>query len=195
MQAGNAEGIAVVFDQRLSAFIGLDGQCATTGVGAHPFDADRAAAGADVPQQFAGDRRQARKGDGTHIALGQLAVVLEGGVGQPGQSGQARCIGFSHALDGDQVQVGDRWIAPVAGDTFDTPLGFAAQVFQHGESARAVATFAQQCSDGGGAAAIVAQYQQAYAAGQVGVECGDRPGHHRQSDHFLQGPTHSRCGQ
>ncbi|MNZ63332.1 hypothetical protein D3C78_814770 [compost metagenome] len=89
LQAGNAEGIAVVFDQRLSARICLDGQCAATGVGAHPFDADRTAAGADIPQQFAGDRGQAREGDGAHIALGQLAVVPEGGVRQAGQSRQA----------------------------------------------------------------------------------------------------------
>ncbi|MNW04360.1 hypothetical protein D3C71_2004410 [compost metagenome] len=78
MQAWDAESIAVVFDQRLAAIIRLDGQGATTWVSAHPFDADRTAAGTDVPQQLAGDRCQAREGDGAHIAFGQLAVVLEG---------------------------------------------------------------------------------------------------------------------
>ncbi|MNF59901.1 hypothetical protein D3C81_802110 [compost metagenome] len=164
-------------------------------MGAHPFDADRATAGTDIPQQFAGDRGQTCEGDGAHIAFGQLTVVPEGGVRQSGQSGQARCIRFSDTFDGDQVQVGDQRGVPVAGNAVDTPLGFAAQVFQHGETAGAEASFAQQCSDGRGAAAVVAQYQQAHAAGQVGVECGERPGHHRKGDHVLQGPTHSRCCQ
>ncbi|MNK88963.1 hypothetical protein D3C87_1089540 [compost metagenome] len=86
LQAGHAKGIAVVFDQLLPAFVGFDGQCPATRVSPHPFDANRTAAGADVPQQFAGDWCQACEGDCTHVALGQLAVMLESRVGQTGQS-------------------------------------------------------------------------------------------------------------
>ncbi|MNY10423.1 hypothetical protein D3C86_1433990 [compost metagenome] len=164
-------------------------------MGAHPFDADRATAGADVPQQFARDRGQAREGDGAYIAFGQLAVVLERRVRQTGQSRQAQRVRLGDALDGDQVQVGDHRIGPVAGGAIDATFGFTAQMFEHGYSARTEATFAQQCSDGGGAAAVVAQHQQAHATGQLRVECGDGAGNHRQRDYILQGPAHSRRGQ
>ena len=39
--------------------------------------ADRAGAGADVPQQLAPARREGRQRDGADLALGDLAVMLE----------------------------------------------------------------------------------------------------------------------
>ena len=78
LQTGDAEGIAVVFNQQLPTFIRFDGQHPATRVSAHPFNTDRTAASADIPQQFAGCRCEAGEGDGAHVALGQLAVVLEG---------------------------------------------------------------------------------------------------------------------
>ena len=56
---------------------------ASTAIGAerrmaqHPLDADRAGAGADVPEQLAAARRERGEGDGADLALGDLAVVLE----------------------------------------------------------------------------------------------------------------------
>ncbi len=50
----------------------------------HHSIADRARAGADIPQQFAGARRQRRQRHRADLALGELAVMLEQGVGQPG---------------------------------------------------------------------------------------------------------------
>ncbi|MNQ94862.1 hypothetical protein D3C85_1104000 [compost metagenome] len=68
-------------------------------------------------------------------------------------------------------------------------------MFQHGKSARAEAAFTQQCGDGGGTAAVVAQHQQAHAAEQLRVERGDGAGNHRQRHHVLQWPAHSGSGQ
>ena len=51
-----------------------------------PFDADRAGAGADVPQQFAAARRQRRQRHRADLALGQLAVVAEQLIGQAGDA-------------------------------------------------------------------------------------------------------------
>ena len=68
------------------AGIGFDGQGAATGVSAHPFDSDRAAAGAHVPQQLPRQRRQTGQGNGPYIAFGQLAVMAERAVGQPAAS-------------------------------------------------------------------------------------------------------------
>lgn len=52
LQAGYTQRVTVVFDETLAAFVGLDGQGAAGRVGAHPFDANRAAARAHVPQQL-----------------------------------------------------------------------------------------------------------------------------------------------
>jgi hypothetical protein len=78
LQTGHAKGVAVVFDQALAACIGFNRQSAAARVGAHPFDADGAAACAHVPEQFAGHGREAGEGHGAHVALGQLAVMFEG---------------------------------------------------------------------------------------------------------------------
>ena len=45
----STEALIALLDQQLPTFIGLDRQRPTTWMGAHPLDADRAAAGADVP--------------------------------------------------------------------------------------------------------------------------------------------------
>ena len=73
--------------------IGLDGDGAHRGMGQHPFDADRAGAGADVPQQFAAPWRQRRQGDGADFALGDLAVMLEQMIGKADVSGRMRACG------------------------------------------------------------------------------------------------------
>ena len=50
--------------------------------GAHPFDADRAAAGADIPRAAPRMRHELGERERAHLALGQLAVMLEGVVRQ-----------------------------------------------------------------------------------------------------------------
>ena len=57
-------------------------------IGQHPLDRDRAGAGADVPQQFAAPRRERRQRHRAHLALGDLAVMLEQIVGEAGRCGR-----------------------------------------------------------------------------------------------------------
>ena len=78
----HAERRGVAADARGALGARLDGDGAQRRIGQHPFDRDRAGAGADVPQQLAAPRRQRRQRDGADLALGDLAVVLEQRVGQ-----------------------------------------------------------------------------------------------------------------
>ncbi len=96
----------------LALVVGFDGDRPATGVRAHPFDADGAAAGADVPEQLAGAGRQARQGHGADVALGQLAVVAIGFVGQARGQRQAHGAGAGAAFH--RHQVGDRRRAAAA---------------------------------------------------------------------------------
>ena len=99
-------------------------------VGAHPLDADRAGAGADVPEELARGGHQAGEGGGAEVALGELAVVLEGVVRE------ARCPGgeaVSRNLEGDDVQR-RRVRRPRRGDTRHRRLGRGAQVAEHGHA-------------------------------------------------------------
>ena len=195
LQARHAEGLAVVFDQLLAAGVGFNCQGAAAGVGAHPFDADGAAARADVPKQFAGGGGKAREGHGSHIALGQLAVMLEGRIRQAGQARQARGIGVGEAVDGDQVQRGNRRVLPAFGVAIDAPFSAATEVFKHTQAARAKTAAAQHGGDSGRALAVVAQHQQAHTAGQMGIERGHRAGDYRQCQHILQRPAQACCRQ
>ena len=62
------------------------------GCAQHPLDRHRSRPGADVPEQFAPPGRERGEGDRARLALGDLPVVLEQRVGQPGRrrSGSAR---------------------------------------------------------------------------------------------------------
>ena len=55
--------------------------------GAHPLDGDRAAAGADIPQALTRQRRERPQRYRAHLALGELAVMAEGVVGQARHAG------------------------------------------------------------------------------------------------------------
>ncbi|MNJ26705.1 hypothetical protein D3C77_211950 [compost metagenome] len=178
LQAGHAEGIAVVFDQLLAARIGLNGQRSTAGVSAHPLDANRAAAGTDIPEQFAWSRRQAGEGDGPNVALGQLAIVLEGRVRQACQWRQARCIGARQAFDGNQVEVCCACMRPVLRRALQALFSRATEVFEDLQATGAEPALTQQRSNSCRAAAIVAQHQQAYAAVHMSIEGCQRTGHH-----------------
>ncbi|MCY1417327.1 hypothetical protein D9M71_328590 [compost metagenome] len=195
LQLGNAERVAVVRDQLLAAFVGFDGDRPAARVAAQPFDGDRAAAGADVPQQLAGTRCQARQGDGAHVAFGQLSVVAVGVVGQATGQRQRLGAGICPAFHRQQIEGGGFRQAPAFGQAIDAPLQRSAEVFQHAQAAGAEATLAQQGGDGGGAGAVVAQDQQALAVVQVQVERRQRPRHHRQHGQVLQRPAQARGSQ
>ena len=100
VQRRSAEVVAVVEDMGLATGVGLDGQHPAAGMAARPFDADGAATGAHVPQQFAGARCQAGQGHGAYVSLGQLAVVAIGAVRQTGGERQTRLPGLAQDLDG-----------------------------------------------------------------------------------------------
>ena len=89
------EAPGVLFHEAATLAVGLNGENLSLGPCAQPFQPNRAAARTDVPQPAAGCSQQRRQADGPHLALGQLAVVAEGAVGQAeglmraGQSGFA----------------------------------------------------------------------------------------------------------
>ncbi len=82
----------------------LDGDGAHRRIGKHPFDRDRARAGADVPEEFALARRECREGQRPHLPLGDLAVVLEKPLVQAVRKRQNACIGIGHHLKRADVQ-------------------------------------------------------------------------------------------
>jgi len=142
VQTRHAQGIAVVLDQPLTALVGLDGHCAACRVCTHPFDADRAAARAHVPKQLPRLRGQPAQGDGAHIALGQLAVMPVGVIGQACQTVQARRFGRCHALDGHQVERGRLPVLPRGCMPVQLALSLATQVFEDPQAAGAETPFA-----------------------------------------------------
>ncbi len=162
---------------------------------ARPFDADGAAAGAHVPQQFAGAGGQARQGHGAHVALGQLTVVAIGVVRQARGEGQAGLTGLAQDLDGHQVERRRLCQRPGLGAAGDASLRRTAQMLQHLQLAGAKALVHQQGGQGGGAMTVVAQDQQARAGMQVAHHPGQGPRHHRQQRDLLQGPAQAGSGQ
>ena len=93
LEPRHAEGGGVAADARSAIRALLDRDRAHCRVGQHPFDRDRAGAGADVPEQFAAARRQRRQRHRAHLALGDLTVMLEKFVGEAGRSRDDARIG------------------------------------------------------------------------------------------------------
>ncbi len=179
----------------LALVVGFDGDRPATGVRAHPFDADGAATGADVPEQLAWAGRQARQGHGADVALGQLAVVAIGLVGQARGQRQAHGAGAGAAFHRHQVEIGGARQRPVAGEAVETALERPAEVFQHAQATGAEATGVQQAGDGGRAVAVVAEDQQAPAVVDLCLQRRQRARHQRQAGDLLQGPAEAGGGQ
>ena len=89
VSCGAAEAFGVGRYQGETVAARLDGDGAAGGVVAHPLDRDGAAAGADIPQELAGDGGEGGERGGADFPLGQLAVVVEGLVRQVRASGGA----------------------------------------------------------------------------------------------------------
>ena len=105
--------------------------------------------------------------------------MLESAVGQAADTRQRLCAGIGHTVDCQHIQIGEGRVFPVGGARLDASFGRAAQMFKHAQAARPKALLAQQCRDGGRAAGVIAQYQQAYTTVQVGVEGSEGTRHHR----------------
>jgi hypothetical protein len=108
LQPRHAQRRRIARDPRRAIRIRLERDRAQRHVRQHPFDRDRAGAGADVPQRLAAARRQRRQRDGADLALGDLAVVLEQIVGQPGGARDDPRARRRHHLDRDRVERIDR---------------------------------------------------------------------------------------
>ena len=88
-QCRDAERSGVARDHRGARRIALDRDGRAALAGAQPFDRDRAATRADIPQGLARQRGERGEGRGADLALGQLAVMLEDVVGKTGAAAAA----------------------------------------------------------------------------------------------------------
>ena len=104
------------------------------GIGQHPFDRDRARAGADVPEQFAAARRQRRQRHRADLALGDLAVMLEQIVGEPGARAMTRASGAASTSIATVLSAIDVAEVESLGGRRADPLARPAERFQHGHA-------------------------------------------------------------
>ena len=101
----------------------------------------------DVPQERPGCRLQSGQRDGAHFALGQLAVVDKGIVGQAGRARQypRRLVGY--AFDGESVQAGAGRGWQLACSEAQPAFLFTAHVFKDVEAAFAKSAFDKPAGD------------------------------------------------
>ena len=130
-ERGNPERGRVLFDPRAALGILLHGDRAAGDVAQHPFDADRARARSDVPEQLPGARRQCGQADRPQVLLGQLPVVLERRVRQTGATRQDQRRSIGDRLEPDQVEVFDVAQIEVRGARAAQPLLRSAERFEH----------------------------------------------------------------
>ena len=130
VEARHAELGGVDGDHLQALALALEGDGAGIAGGAHPLDGDRAAAGADVPEQRAGIGRELCEGRGADLALGELAVGEEGVVGQAGDRRQQRRAGIGDAVDGEDVEVADGGRVEALGRRGGDALLGTAEVFE-----------------------------------------------------------------
>ena len=159
-----------------------------------PLDADRARAGTDIPEQFAGARRQRRQRDRPDIGLGELAVMLEPVVGQPGRQRQDTGVAAGDDLDRQQVERHDVIQREAVGAGLSDALVRAADRFQHGDRTLAEAARAHQLGHGERCRIVPGQGQDPCAR----LEKRDDPlkgtAVQRDQSAFLLRPAHPRAG-
>ena len=97
--------------------------------------ADRAGAGADVPEQLAAAWRERRQRDGADLALGELAVVLEEAVRQAGDERDDACARSGLDVDGDGVEGVDAGEVEACASRRADALARATERFQHRQRA------------------------------------------------------------
>ncbi len=157
--------------------VALDCDRARTRLRAQPLDADRSAAGPDVPKQQARPGAQRRQGDRPYRPLGQLPVALVGAVGQPWAASEHPRARLGSALDRHRVQRVGLRLAPGVGARVHDPLGVAAELLHHHEATRAEAALAQHTR----------HTRRAAGARHVGH---DAPGGRQQRHHHLGRRVH-----
>ena len=140
---GHAEALGVAGDAGGALGLGLDGDGAVGRVTQQPLDADRAAAGADVPQHFAAPWGEGRQRDGAHLAAGELAVMLEQRIRQAAGQGDDRGVRGGAQVEGDEVQRMDVGEVEAVGGGAADAFGRAAEGFHDVQHRCAEATVAQ----------------------------------------------------
>ena len=110
-------------------------------------------AGADVPEQLTGPGHQMGQCRGTDVPLGELAVVVEGLIGQPGSQ---RAEPGTDAVHADHVE-GRSGGLPVARQRVDPRLQVGFQVAEHRDPALAEPGVGEHGGDLGRAVGIAGQ--------------------------------------
>ncbi len=129
------------------------------------------------------------------MALGELAVVGVGGVGQSGYGAQARGVRVAPACDGDQVEGVTGRVRPrVGGGLGRDPFPRAAELFQHAHPARPESAVPQQGGDLPGGGGVGAEHQEPAALVQGGGEAGGGAADQRDDFHVLQRPAEAGTG-
>ena len=154
-----------------------------------PLDGDAAGAGADVPEQLAVAGREGRQGDRADLGLGELAVMVEGVVGQAGDDRQRLPPGSATSSTAIRLRSAKRSLAQVGGRALDQPLVRAAQLLQHHGPAGGEAGIREAAADRGRGRAVGGQHQQPPAGLEVPAQRGDGAavGGHRV--HLLERPA------
>ncbi len=117
-----AERARILGDERPALGIAFDGDRLHIPPGTQPFDRDGSAAGADIPEPLPWKGRERGQGRRANLALGELPVMTEGVVGQPGQTGKTLDAGIGDAFDGKGVEIGCPRRGPRLCRRFEDPL-------------------------------------------------------------------------
>ena len=165
------------------------GDGSVAGVLAEPLDGDGAGAGADVPEELAGERGEAGEGAGAEFALGELAVGLEGVVREAGDEGEG-AGGLRVAGERDEVEVGRAGIG-VEGNTF----GVAAQVGEDLEGGVGVAALVQKGGYLLGSCAVFGQEEEALVGGEMADEVLEGAGYEGEDRGLVGGPAEAGAGE
>src|SRR5262249_32449104 len=114
-----------------------------------PLDGHGPGAAADIPQQFAGTRRERRQRHGPDLALGDLTIVLENVVWQARGKRNDPGVGAGLHFDGDEIQRLDVVQAVAIGGRGGNALARSPHGLQHTERTSLAATSAEMARDRG----------------------------------------------
>ena len=191
LQSRHAERGGVAADAGRAVFAPLYGDGAHRRIRQHPFDRDRAGARADVPEQFAVARRQRRHRQRPDFAFGDLAVVVEQGVGKSGGARQHACIRRGVHIDREDVEgIGVAKIER-CGMAAANPFARTAKCFEDGQARAAEARFSKKLCQRTWAVAIGCQRQNPRARLQMRPHQIERTAVHRKQHGVRQRPAES----
>ena len=110
-------------------------------MGEQPFDGNRSATKADVPEQLPRRRGEGRQRDGADFTLGELAVMRKHCVGQAAREGDRTRFGARDNINSDDIQRIDGRVAECVCRRLTDVFARAAQSFENPNAGRAEAVF------------------------------------------------------